>query len=220
MSSSISTSKKERKKLKKLQKRTNKIQPEKDRSGLLKPEEWHEYRNLFGEIPVTSLSLGPLIGMRQAKERLKVEGVHHRDLLAWLLIHHVFPEFTTCSSGSDPPCNKKRKNTNRINYLNPSIPSWATIHNPACTQRILVLELQFLSDSVNFNKSGLMHRCFSRFQGHLSQLGASKSFIHLPTQWFQGNGPKSISDCLLRFPPVAQRETKRKNDMDLSLIHI
>jgi hypothetical protein len=188
--------KKDRKKLKKLRKRVTQIQTEGERSGLLTSAEWLEYQRLE-TTPNLDKVIGPSIQLRKRKEGIKVEGAHHRDLLAWFLQQRIRPNSTDSASNGQPKKrSKKRSRSEGEDPLqNPSIPSWASIHNSGTLQNIAVLEIH-VPDDIALYSSMLESQLDASSRGHVA----------LPTKWFQGHTPRSISESLLYF--VANKAKK------------
>ena len=75
------------------------------------------------------------------------EGDDHRNILHGLLFQSVSSEGGDNTNSSSNNKKRKRQNKNKLHQY--SIPSWATIHNPALVQNIAVLELNI----TNVNKS-------------------------------------------------------------------
>lgn len=187
--------KKDRKKLKKLRNRIFKVQNEGERSGLLTPEEWLVFQQLERD-NLSITAVGPAIRKRQRKEDINVEGSHHRDLLAWLLKQVLFPN----DSGSKTSKKRQRSDdTKEDSIQTASIPSWASVHNPGILQAITVLEIHVPGDISSYTNA------FESF------LQSSNSHYHskVPTQWFQGHSPRSISDAL--FYNAAKTSKKAKS---------
>jgi DNA polymerase III epsilon subunit-like protein len=189
----------DRKKLKKLRKRVAQVQTEGERSGLLTSLEWLEYQRL--ETTATyEQSIGPSVHVRKSKEGIKVEGTHHRDLLAWFLQQGIDPISNSASNEQPKKCKKRSRSDTNDPLQNPSIPSWASIHNPGTLQNIVVLEVHVPDDISSYS---------SILESHFE--ASSKSHAALQTKWFQGPMPRSISDSLLYF--VKNRVKKPKPEI-------
>ncbi len=184
----LSFEKQDRKRLKKLRKRVTNVISDGERSGLLTKLEWQEWKTLVGTGNDESASLvGPSVGRRKRKESNKVEGSHHRDLVAWFMDRIRHPD--------GPSQMKKRKHKEVEDILeNPCIPSWASIHNPAAIDSILILEINVKSCE---QRSQLV-KCQSAVDAAVAKSKGRKA-LHLPTKWFQGHIPKSMSDGLFYF---------------------
>jgi RNA exonuclease 1 len=182
-----SLDKKDRRRFKKLQKRVQQQLAETDKSGILTRLDWMEYQRL--ETPENLRTIGPSLKMRKRNSNPTtvnkvVEGAHHRDLLACLL-QELNPKSTRNS----------KKRSRGEDLLNPSLPAWATFHNPGALEHVVVLEVH-VPDLLT---------CCTKIQ---SVLQGRTSYLALPTKWFQGsNIPRSISDSLLYF--VASQNTQR-----------
>jgi DNA polymerase III epsilon subunit-like protein len=182
-----SLDKKDKRRFKKLKKRVQQQQAETDKSGLLTRLDWMEYQRL--ETPKNLRTIGPSLKMRKRNSNPTtvnkvVEGAHHRDLLACLL------------QELNPKSNRNSKKRSRDeDLLNPSLPAWATFHNPGAFEHAVVLEVHVPD----------LLACCNKVQ---SVLQDQTSYLALPTNWFQGsNIPRSISDSLLYF--VSSQKTQR-----------
>jgi DNA polymerase III epsilon subunit-like protein len=183
--------KQDRKKLKKLKKRVSRLHNEGERSGLLTPSQHLEYLRIVESEATTDL--GPSIHRRKGKEGIKVEGSHHRDLLAWLLNQILYPN--EIGNGSS----KKRKRDGTEDPVHSaSIPSWACVHNPCLVKNIVVLEIQVPGEIVESYATAIEE----------SMETNAKSLLSVPTKWFQGYMPKTISDSLLYFSPNKPKREK------------
>jgi DNA polymerase III epsilon subunit-like protein len=213
--------KQDRKRLKKLRKRATNFISEGEKSGLLTRLEWLEFQTLAAVAvadgssidPNCTHSVGPSIARRKKKEANKVEGTHHRDLVAWFMdriCHHP-------NDDDHPQLKKKRARSRPKNdtgdgdddddpLQNPTIPSWASIHNAATIENLVVLEVQVSSSS----SSQLLEKCQSVVDAAVTAQSAKEggggggrqrtsSCLHLPTKWFQGHAPKAMSDSLFYF---------------------
>ena len=193
---SPSMEKQDRKKLKKLRKRATNVISDGEKSGISTQSEWMELQKLvaMGTEEGTdkgneTISFGPAISRRKRKEASKVEGSHHRDLVAWFMDQICHP-----NNGPQP---KKRVRKNQDGgeddeLQNPKIPSWASIHNAASVERIVVLEVQLSSSQSQVEK------CQSIVDMAVAQ-SKRRTTLHLPTKWFQGPAPKTQSESLLYF---------------------
>ena len=76
-------------------------------------------------------------------------------------------------------------------FQSPSIPSWASIYNPATISNIVVLEVH-VPDVLD------IERCQSAVDAAVAQATGRTSF-HTEMNLFQGHIPKSLSDGLLYF---------------------
>ena len=187
-----SLDKKDKRRFKKLKKRVQQQQAETDKSGLLTRLDWMEYQRV--ETPENLRTIGPSLQMRKRNSNpttvnKAVEGAHHRDLLACLL-----QELNPKSSR-----NSKKRSRNE-DLLNPSLPAWATLHNPGALEHVVVLEVHVPD----------LLACCTKVQ---SVLDDRTSYLALPTKWFQGsNIPRSISDSLLYF--LSSQNTQRSEQSD------
>lgn len=198
-------SKKDRQKLKKLRKRASKVQIEAERSGLLTSLEWLEYQRLETKTQYKQ-SVGPSVTVRKRKEGIKVEGVHHRDLLAWFLQKAIHPHSNDEQHQQPKKLKKRPRSENEDDPLkNTSIPSWASIHNPGTVKNIAVLEVH-ISDGIASYSSLL--------ESHLKVSSSKRNHAVLQTKWFQGPMPRSISESLLYF--VADKQKKLKKNMEMN----
>lgn len=223
--------KQDRKRLKKLRKRAFAVLPEGERSGLLTRLEWLEFQKFAAMLGATTdddvattsknnsaaaaaaagadnipdnnstSSVGPLIVRRKRKEANKVEGSHHRDLVAWFMDRMRYPD-------DDPQTKKKRaRNQNDDDddpLQNPKIPSWASIHNPSTIGNLVVLEVQVSSSKNTIQElSSIIGKCQSIVDAAVSQ-SKGRTSLHSPTKWFQGNVPKAMSDSLFYFVNTSQ----------------
>ena len=189
-------SKKERQRLKKLRKRVSQVQKEGERSGLLTSNEWTDYQRLE-TTPDLVNPVGPSVHIRTGKEESKVEGVHHRDLLAWFLKQIIFP----CTNSTSKEKSKKSKKRSRSERDDPvqssSLPSWASIHNPGALRNIAVLEVHVPEDFSSYS---------SIIESHFE--ACQRGQVSLPTKWFQGSTPRPVSDSLLYFAAEKVKNTK------------
>jgi DNA polymerase III epsilon subunit-like protein len=184
--------KQDRRKLKKLRNRVFKVQNEGERSGLLKTQEWLEYLRLE---PSNPSPIGPAISKRQRKEGIKAEGAQHRDLLAWLLKQVIFPAQNNESKKSKK---RSRDEAKEDSIQTASIPSWASVHNPGILQTITVLEIHVPSDISSY---------MNTFDSFL-QSSSKSHHAKVPTKWFQGPAPRSISEVLLYFAAKKSKKAK------------
>jgi DNA polymerase III epsilon subunit-like protein len=190
-----SLAKKDKGRLKKLKKRVQQQQQQtgSDMSGLLTRLDWMEYQRL--ETPENLRTIGPSLKMRKRDSNPTTvnkvfEGAHHRDILACFLQELLNPKANRNS--------KKRSRDEDI--LNPSLPVWATFHNPGTLEHVVVLEVHVPD----------LLACCTKVQ---SVLQDRTSYLALPTKWFQGsNNPRSISDSLLYF--VSSQNTQRSELSD------
>ena len=204
-------SKKDRKKLKKLRKRSTLVQVEAERSGLLTRSEYEEYQNLLEldkedkeshsqttkekedndakspPAPVSFSTPRPqlLVNLRKKCADIeKVEGATHRDLLSWLL-HQKF----------DNP-NRQQQSRKRNRDGQPSkpqdasvaIPHWASIHNPGICEQVAVLEVHVLDEKIDAYRE-FLESC--RGKGEQDKAFPNTQ-IGVATKWFQGHLPKSM----------------------------
>ena len=86
---------------------------------------------------------------------------------------------------------RKRAVSDEDPLQSPSIPSWASIHNPATISNIVVLEVH-VPDVLD------IERCQSAVDAAVAQATGRTSF-HTEMNLFQGHIPKSLSDGLLYF---------------------
>ncbi|CAJ1942000.1 unnamed protein product [Cylindrotheca closterium] len=196
--SSPTLGKKDKKKLKKLRNRVLKVQNEGERSGILTPKEWEEYRKL--EDPDLTRDVGPSIRIRKRKEGINVEGAQHRDLLAWLLKQILFPE------KNEAPVSKKRKReeNQKETIHTVTLPPWVSIHNPGSISSITALEIHLpLSASLKLDRV----ESFLESSGGKGNICSTK----IRTKWFQGHTPRSISDSLLYFNSKHNKKSKPEN---------
>ena len=185
--------KKDRKRLKKLQKRISSVHKESKRSGLLTLQEWQDFQSLAEPSLLQENSYGPGVHIRKSKAGIQqVEGPQHRDLLAWLL-KEVFLKLQPQTS----PKRKRSRKDNEDAITNAELPSWASVHNAPILQCMVTLEIQ-----IHDNLSLYTKVVESQLQRN------SKSYISLPTKWFQGNIPRSIAESLFYFAKKRQKKTK------------
>eukprot|EP00980_Cylindrotheca_fusiformis_P031211 scaffold25998_cov122-Cylindrotheca_fusiformis.AAC.4 len=192
-SSETALPKKDRKKLKKLRNRVFKVQNEGERSGLLTAQEFAEFELLE---PNNISPVGPAIRKRLRKDNIKVEGAHHRDLLAWLMKQVLYP---TQSNGGKSK-KRPRRSQREASIQTASIPSWASVHNPGMLKSITVLDIQ-VSDDLSFYTNA-----FESFLDSDPKL----HHIKVATKWFQGPAPRSVSDSMLYF--ADKRSKKGESD--------
>jgi len=205
---SLPISKHDRKRLKKLRKKATNAMNEGEKSGILTEVDWIELKKLMTlENSVDpSSNIGPAVRRRKGKESNKVEASHHRDLIAWFMDRICHPNGPIQQSN-----NKRTASSSEDPSLNPSIPSWATIHNPATISNIVILEVQ-VPDVIN------METCQSTVDAAVLESKRRKA-LHLQTKLFQGYMPKSLSDGLLYFnapPPICQKRQKVVAESDSS----
>ena len=98
---------------------------------------------------------------------------------------------------------RKRAVSDEDPFQSPSIPSWASIHNPATISNIVVLEVH-VPDVLD------IERCQSAVDAAVVQATGRTSF-HTETNLFQGHVPKSLSDGLLYF--VASSKSRRRQTL-------
>ena len=204
--------KKDRKKLKKLRKRASQVQTDGERSGLLTTAEWLEFQRLDKS---AASSVGPSVQRRSRKEGVKIEGTHHRDLLAWCVRQAVQPSNPSQSIQQRPQqqSKKSRKRSRNDNgteeqdlIFDPSIPSWASIHNSGALEGVAVLEVHVSSTESVESLADLVSAQFS------NTTTGRKSHVTVPTNWFQGNTPRSISESLLYFVANKAKRTKHHDE--------
>lgn len=194
---SSSLGKKDKKKLKKLRNRVSKVQNEGERSGVLTPQEWEEYKRLDPD-HATARVVGPSIRIRKRKEGIKVEAAQHRDLLAWLLKQILFPE------KNEAPMSKKRKRdeNHKETIDTVTLPPWVSVHNPGTISSITALEIHLpLSASLKLDR-------VESFLESSSCPHKSYCSTKIRTKWFQGHSPRSISDGLLYFNSKCSKKSK------------
>eukprot|EP00934_Nitzschia_sp_Nitz4_P002774 Nitzschia sp. Nitz4//scaffold27_size158506//20541//22621//NITZ4_002579-RA/size158506-snap-gene-0.209-mRNA-1//-1//CDS//3329545425//2764//frame0 len=194
----------DKKRLKKLRKRANNVERSSERSGLLTPSEWEDFQKLAEGTDLLD-SVGPSIRRRKGRESNRVEGSHHRDLLAWMLHQALTSKDPTESS---PPPKKRKTDEPKKPIKDPAIPSWASIHNPGMVQEVLVLEF-------DLPKGGL-----APLRQRLKESPLAQHTFSTPTQWFQGYVPKPMTDSLLHFIPKNGNQKKSleagdHNNMDI-----
>ena len=207
----------DRKKLKKLRKRSSRIACDQERSGLLTGEEVVEYQ-LLEPNQQSIEKLGPSIHLRKRKNGpppTKVEGVKHRDLLA-VLLTQIMTNSNQRSSVNRGNDNKRKRDDDDDNEKDPvrnaAIPSWASIHNPATLSNICILEIQIPSSSTEADDTNYLKLYEESIEESLKISNAQ--YFSLPTKWFQGYVPRSISDSLLYFLPNNNSNKRRKDDED------
>ena len=187
--------KQDRKRLKKLRKKATNVINEGEHSGMLTQEDWFEMKRLMGG---ECSGIGPLVGRRKRKEANKVEASHHRDLLAWFMGRLRQPNGRLQQS-------RKRALSDEDPLQNPSIPSWASIHNPATISNIVVLEVH-VSDLLD------IETCQSAVDAAVVQASGRTSF-HTKTNLFQGHVPKSLSDGLLYFVAPSNKSHSKRHTL-------
>lgn len=209
--------KQDRKRLKKLRKRATNVISDGDRSGLLTQLEWLEFQKLATmDKAEQEIFVGPSVSRRKRKEGNKVEGSHHRDLVAWFMNRIQDPDDVVQTQS------KKRKQRDDDDSLkNPSIPAWASIHNPATIDGLVILEINLSSAE----KVSTLDKCQSAVDMATSKAKSRKA-LHLPTKWFQGYVPKCHSDSLFYFVSNTKQvlQSKLENDcppsMDQLLVNL
>lgn len=221
-------SKKDRKKLKKLKKRVINMRTDGERSGLLTVSEYKEYQELVKECATTHTSsmpgeagqdeddcaqsslyppACPSINFR--KKRLgcttnQGEGVHHRDLIAWIL------QQQRMSLHAPSSAKKRRREDDKDSKENSDIPYFVSIHNPSTCERVAVVEFHVSDEKIDRYREFLesLHCTKTiRTNHHQNQkVDGDRTVIHHPrtqlgieTKWFQGHQPKSMSESLLYF---------------------
>lgn len=197
----------DRKKLKKLRKRAACTQNGTgEQGGLLTPLEWKEFQRLSTLNQSNISSVGPSVIRRKGKEGNKVEGSHHRDLLAWVLTVQKRYQLSDPSQ-SEKSSKKRRRNTEDTVEANPlddpTIPSWASIHNPGSVEGVAVLEIQVPRGQLEAFRNVVE-----------TTVGTAKGRNQhwFPTKWFQGHIPRPLSDSLFHF--LSQPKQKRPKTDD------
>jgi len=147
----------------------------------------------------------------------KVEGVHHRDLLAWLL------QQKTCDSSIPSSFSKKRHRDDIGGNIDTetiiSIPHWASIHNPVTCEQVAVLEIHVPHDKIDSYSEFLdSYKVRSDTQKIESRNIYRHTQIGITTKWFQGYIPKSMSETLLYFSNIKKDQKKTKNSDQKSII--
>jgi DNA polymerase III epsilon subunit-like protein len=215
-----SMDKEARKRLKKLRKRATNAISDGERSGFLTRLEWLEFQKLTADDetsgvilrPNSSDFVGPAIARRTRKETKKVEGSHHRDIIAWLMDRVRHP------NGDPQQLTKKKKRARNTNtdgedddqLQNPTIPSWASIHNAPTIDNLVVLEVQVSSSTkIESSSSAQLDKLQSIVDAAVAQSKGRRSPLHLPTKWFQGHVPKAMSDSLFYFMAKSTIANKR-----------
>ena len=185
--SSNGLSKKDRKRLKKIRGRIQQEDVSAERTGLLQKADWLEYQALDGSENLESV--GPSIRLRkrnsQAREVVPslTDNDHHRNILAFLLRE------LSATTSVEKAVSKKRSRSERDDPLsNPTLPAWATLHNPAAFEKLAVLELHV----PNIDE-------YSSLIESSSVVSKNHSCLSLPTRWFQGDYPKTIGESMLYF---------------------
>lgn len=175
-------SKKQRGRHKKLRKRALEYNEGCETTGIVARADWEELIQLEKLDPSLRLPIRPSVRKRRNHDKCQnAEGVDHRDIIYQAL-------------GS---MNQSKKRSQK--ELSSAIPSWATLHNIAATQSLVVVELQ-LQDK------------WESVVERLPTLMADA--LPVTTRWFQGPRPKSITDALMYFsssPPTASNKKMRSN---------
>ena len=172
----------------------------------------------------------PSINLRKKTSDIKkVEGVHHRDLLAWLLQQKINggKQQTHNSSSSK----KRRRDDNNSGGGNAdaendtiTIPHWASIHNPATCEQVAVLEIHVPHDKIEsyslFLESCSKVRSDKTLKTENSDIPLDSTTtkdhcyphtqVGIATKWFQGYMPKSMSESLLYFSNI-KKDKKKPN---------
>ena len=167
--------------------------------------------------------------------QVEVEGVHHRDLLAWLLKQIIFHRRKPNQQQDKGGRGKKRSRIEEENddddvegnnnnhhpeqndsILNSSIPTWASVHNPGMLQTIAILEIHVQQQQQQQQGNNKASYCdvddiSNALENQLKKNSKLISYIKVPTKWFQGHVPRSISESLLYY--VAKKK-KKKNKKD------
>lgn len=244
-SSASLLTKTDRKKLKKLKKRSIQVLVDSERSGLLTRAEYEEYnhlvklsrkdaqqhsgiyRHIDDSMKSNESSLPPACPSVHLRNKCsgmeKAEGATHRDLLSWLL-QQKFD-----GGEQDSKSSRKRKRNGekdeKKTKANPiTLPHWASVHNPGSCEQVAVLEVHVPHDKID-PYSQLLKACNSKIDGKergkndadSSDQSLSNSQVGMATKWFQGYLPKSMSESLLYFSNVKKDEKKKKSDAEFSI---
>ena len=148
-------------------------------TGISTNADWKEFVGLDSS---ASLTARPAVRQRRRRlERQNAEGSHHRDLI-YQVLHRTNHS-------------KKRANIEIGN----SIPSWATLHNVAAVESLVVIELQ------------LKLKVGTNWESTLEKLPILKTgALPVATRWFQGPRPKSMTDALMYLAPSSPSESSKK----------
>jgi Exonuclease len=184
--------KKQRGRHKKLRKRALEDNEGCETTGIAVLADWQELIQLETLDPSLRFPVRPSVRKRRNHNKCQnAEGMDHRDIIYQALGR----------------MNQSKKRSQ--NELSSAIPSWATLHNIAATQSLVVVELQ-LQD---------------KWEPVLERLRILRpEALPVATRWFQGPRPKSITDALMYFsssPPTASNKKLRntneeKEDQNLS----
>jgi DNA polymerase III epsilon subunit-like protein len=183
----------------------------------------------------------PSINLRKKTLDIKkVEGVHHRDLLAWLLQQKVNGGKQQTHDSSSSSSKKRRRddsgggNADEENATI-SIPHWASVHNPATCEQVAVLEIHVPHDKIEsyslFLESCSKVRSDDTLKAENNDIPLDSTTtttkdhcyphtqIGIATKWFQGYMPKSMSESLLYFSNM-KKDKKipnigKKNNSDI-----
>jgi DNA polymerase III epsilon subunit-like protein len=201
-------SRKEKKRLKKLQKRSHNLQHHCELSGVSSAEDGKELHGLLEkkkkeEEDGTLIMPVPSIHWRTGKVRESTEGADHRDIL-----------FRILQAATNRNVSKKRKRDEPAAAVKASVPSWATLHNSALVQHIAVLELH-----VDEPES------LAWLEGTMDKVLRDESTLKAAVRWFQGSKQqKSVTDALMYATPNRQGKPGKaalcRNTQDLvKLLH-
>jgi DNA polymerase III epsilon subunit-like protein len=212
-----------RKRLKKLQKKAQKVETSCELSGLLTKAECQEFQDLLaqdaanqaaqGTSTMTTTPLRPSIHLRSKKRESpmeKTEGTHHRNLIAWILKH--FQQQQTVQPDADTKKKRARDHEQDATATLAKIPHFASIHNPGIIQQLAVLQvhvpeatdegsdedpLASYVDVLNILGHTPENTATSNEAKQQQQQQQQRSHVGLRTKWFQGHVPKSMSESLL-----------------------
>lgn len=187
--------------LKKLLKRASVVQDDKPLSGIFRESEWTELSSLCQERQIENERIkNPVVLFRHGKapERV-VEASDHRDIF--------FRVLNACNKTS----NKKRRRDSAAEDDLPKVPSWGCLHNPVAVDQVAVLELEVdTPEQLRILQSAIQAKVNAT---------TKHSLCSLPTRWFPGNQPKSMSSQLLYAQRPKPKRSSSSNGKTIQTIH-
>ena len=235
----IIMSKDGRRRFKKLRKKASRFHPESDRSGLVSREEWEEVKQTRRLPPASTEDSSsssaqkdpqwddfcPWIGLRQTKKRLQEigkvrDGFDHRVMLKSLYLQQQQQQQKQDQVEQKGDNRKRKRDDPDKRGGGLSIPPFMSVHNPVCVDHLAVLEIQVQGTELSLDDIDAVLTTTNNYQkavppsddagaGHLRRGMISEGNL-IPTEWFQGPRPQSISDVLLYEKP-AQPSSKKKS---------
>jgi DNA polymerase III epsilon subunit-like protein len=185
---SVSLSKKERGRLKKLRKRALELRQGSALSGLCLFADFEEYNRLRAGTNNNEPVIGPCVIPRKPKDDWqRADAEDHRDLL-W----HLMFQYNNNSS------HKRSRSGPSV----PAVPPWATLHNPSAIQSVAVIEIHI--EALQKDASEIEHGQSWWQEQILPRLpilsNNDKQVLPVWTRWFQGEKVKSPSDSIMYLP--------------------